>query len=210
MVIFRPSMQNLELCALALFRWGGVSSASDRGIGLALQGVGDDVTEDLCGSRVALVLQADAHLVSIDSRGSGVALHLHAAADVISVHGDGRGVTGNLQAAFDGVARTGWRAGADEDGSAAALKHQATGDRAAADLVRSGASGQARDGEVSVDGGGWTDGEGAAGDGDAASDGGALKTRLPPVLVTVPVVPPARKIQFCPLLTVRLPLKVPL
>ena len=166
----------LELCTLSLFGWGSVSTAGDRAVGLALQGILDDVGEDLCGSCVALVLHAVAHSVSIDDRGTGVALYLDAAADFVSIHGDGRRVTGNLQAATDGVARTGWRTGADEDGSAIALDHQATGDRAAADLVGSSALGQARDGEVALDGGGRTDGEGAAaGDGDAASDGGSLK-----------------------------------
>ena len=113
MVVVRSPFRKLELCTLALLGWGGVSTAGDRGVGLALQGVADDVGENLRGSCIALVLQTDAHRVAIYSRGSGVALHLHAAADSISIHGDGRRVTGNLQAAIDDVARTGCRAGAD-------------------------------------------------------------------------------------------------
>ncbi len=173
----------LELGTLSLFGWGGVSTASDRAVGLALQCIADDVGEDLRGSGIALVLHADADGVSVDDGGSGVALYLDAAADFVSIHGDGRRVTGNLQAATDGVARAGWCAGADEDGSAIALDHQATGDRAAADLVRSGALGQACDGEVALDGGGRTDGETAAtGDCYAASDGRSLENEIAAVI----------------------------
>jgi len=178
-VIGGPARGKLELCALALLGWGGVSTAGDGGVGLALQGVGDDVGEDLRGSRVALILHADTHLVSIDDGGSGVALYLHAAGDVVSLHGDGCGVTGDLQASFDVVARTRWSAGADDDGSGTALDDQTAGNRGAANLIGRGAPGEALDDEAAVDGAGWTNGEGAAGgDGDAASGGCAVEDEI--------------------------------
>lgn len=166
----------LELRALSLLNCRPVSTTRDQAVGLALQGIRDDIGEHLGRSSIALNLNADAHTVSVDSGGSRVALHLDASRDIVSIQRHRCRVTGNLQVAFDDVACAQCCSGANKHRSTVALIDKTAGDSAAADLVRSRTLWQALDREVAVDRSGGTDREVAAARyGYAASDFCAVK-----------------------------------